>query len=110
MPKKPPLYPHIPKSKRVQYPSSSEGEVGSAPREILGMKIYLKLGSGEEGYARNMTEIHYGYREPLSLGQRVAFESNIHGTGFTHSVGEIIEFIATPEVEIAKEFWEPIRR
>lgn len=74
----------------------------------MGMKVHLKLRSGEEGYARNMTEIHYGYLSPGWLGRRVAFESNIHGTGFTHSIEEIIEFEATPETEIAGEFWEPI--
>ncbi len=57
---------------------------------------------------RNVTEIHWNYNaESSSRGDRkarVAFESDIHGTGSTYDVDWIAEFEATVETEQAPEF------
>ena len=52
---------------------------------------------------RNVTEIHYGYPS-VQKRKRIAFESDIHGTGCTYEVNDINEFEATPETEKAENF------
>ena len=46
----------------------------------------------------NVTEIHYGYSSSFKQ-KRIAFESDIHGTGCTYNVCDIDEF--ETELEIA---------
>ena len=52
---------------------------------------------------RNVTEVHWNYRPDLSF-QRVAFESDVHGTGVTWQCNRIAEFEVVPETEIAETF------
>ena len=60
---------------------------------------------------RNVTEVHYHY--PRVGGDprvRVAFESDIHGSGITYAtegqgeIIELIEFEVRPDTELAEEF------
>lgn len=55
----------------------------------------------------NVTEIHYNYERVPGSGHytnRIAFESDIHGTGVTYDREEIYEFEVTPAKEIASSF------
>jgi len=58
----------------------------------------------------NVTEIHYNYGDLLgNLPMRVAFESDVHGTGCTlplkpDPVFYLREFETTPATEIAESF------
>ena len=51
---------------------------------------------------RNVTEIHYNYKSRLH--KRIAFESDIHGTGATYDIDDIAEFETRPETEVADRF------
>ena len=51
---------------------------------------------------RNITEIHYNYKS--IVGERIAFESDIHQTGITYPIKDIKEFEATLEDEKAEKF------
>lgn len=51
---------------------------------------------------RNVTEIHFKY--PSVVGQQIAFESSIHGTGKTAMVSHVHEFETSVEDEIAESF------
>jgi len=54
---------------------------------------------------RNVTEVHHLYPHVfMNRAERVAFESNIHGTGVVYDVSDIIEMEITPETELADEF------
>lgn len=48
---------------------------------------------------RNVTEIHMGYRPG-----RIAFESDVHGTGNTYDTDDIAEYEVFPETERAARF------
>ena len=50
-------------------------------------------------WLRNVTEIHWNYRQG-----RIAFESDIHGTGITYDTQDVVEFEATLETDVAREF------
>ena len=68
-----------------------------------GMKINITLwleNSIEEAVYHNVTEIHYMYQSK----EQVAFESDIHGTGITWALSQVVEFDIEPEKEISKEF------
>ena len=52
---------------------------------------------------RNVTEIHYCYPSHMEK-KRVAFESDIHGTGVTQPISYIKEFETILETEKAKRF------
>lgn len=80
---------------------------------MYGMKVKVKLnaqGRPEDTVLRNVTEVHYNYKYPGGvLPNRVAFESDIHGTGITYSLSgdgviRIVEFEVTPETEMAEAF------
>lgn len=97
---------------KIKTPSPWSGKTEAVRREESpGMKVHLALHSGEKGTARNVTGIHYGYESsysgPLQGPRRIAFESSIHSTGFTHDIEEIAEFEVSPETEIASEWWHP---
>jgi hypothetical protein len=83
--------------------------------EGFGLKVHIKfsksgLFKGREQVSRNVTEIHYNYQHsPAYNGLthkelRVAFESDIHGTGVTYALSDIEEFEATVETEKATTF------
>lgn len=59
--------------------------------------------SGQTVTLRNVTEIHYNYPS-ASPGSRVAFESDIHGTGITYDVDDILEFETKLEDQEAETF------
>ena len=68
-----------------------------------GNKVWIRFKNGNEVTLHNVTEIHYNY--PSSSGNiSTAFESDIHGTGITYSMNDIVEFETTLEVEIAEYF------
>lgn len=76
---------------------------------MYGMKVDMILG-GAFGRTRqtfrNITEIHYRYGatpelEAMGNGKKIAFESNIHRTGFVYDVDDIMEFETTLETERA---------
>lgn len=73
-----------------------------------GMKVTSKHSNGTEQVFRNVTEIHYRY--PSDEGKKVAFESDIHGTGCTYHLHwknsplAVVEFEVTPETVLANEF------
>lgn len=56
---------------------------------------------------RNVTEIHLGY-ETLMPEPRIAFESDVQGTGVTYAVSEIEEFETACETEEAAGFYEEV--
>ena len=63
------------------------------------VRVQFKMGSvfrGASETLRNVTEIHMGYRPG-----RIAFESDIHGTGHTYNVADIAEYEALPETNVA---------
>ena len=46
----------------------------------------------------NITEVHYLYPMPFD-GKRIAFESDIDHTGYTHDVVDIAEMEIVPQAE-----------
>jgi hypothetical protein len=82
----------------------------------LGMKVEITFKkdspfNGSKSVYRNVTEIHYRYRDTENIRKvgvfmpdKVAFESNIHSNGITQPIGWIEEFEAIIETEKAKEF------
>ena len=84
------------------------------------MKVNIKFKKnspfkGKSDEYRNVTEIHYNYADGKKFGEdrkeadfcgdhRVAFESEIHGTGITQVIGYIEEFETKLETEKAKSF------
>ena len=86
------------------------------------VEIKFKKGSpfkGKIDYYRNVTEIHYNFIDVKSfeedtttkqidmrskIGNRVAFESDIHRTGITQPIDYIEEFETKLEKEKAKSF------
>ena len=53
---------------------------------------------------RNVTEIHYNFTEGEHVSKRVAFESDIHGTGITWDITAVQEFTFTLETVKADSF------
>jgi hypothetical protein len=57
---------------------------------------------------RNVTEIHWNFESPLNIdkeiGKRVAFESDIHGTGILRCITDIEEFETELETKKQKGF------
>ena len=54
----------------------------------LNKKLFTEQIDGDLVELNNLTEIHNLY--PTPVGKRIAFESDIHGTGFTYDVEDII--------------------
>jgi len=59
-------------------------------------------GAVKETY-HNVTEVHFNYRS-FSEEKRVAFESDIHGTGITQPVSFIETFVVEPATKISRGF------
>ena len=89
--------------------------------ETMGMKVTLRFSEIvgpfklEEQVYRNVTEVHWNYRPAssmplgshipsLSSTPRVAFESDIHGTGATWQCDWVAELEVVPETELAEAF------
>jgi len=73
---------------------------------MKGMRVKIHLTEGsiypeKVVILRNVTEIHYRYP---SSHERVAFESDIHGTGTTYDIEDVAEFEMFPEAEVADSF------
>ena len=66
----------------------------------FGFRVRLHLKRMPPQILHNVTEIHWNYREG-----RVAFESDIHGTGITYDTQDVIEFEAVLETDVARRFW-----
>lgn len=65
-----------------------------------GMLVKIKWTTGDTpNEYHNVTLVHYKY--PSALGQKVAFESDIHGTGATFPIDKIAEMEIMPEESIA---------
>lgn len=59
----------------------------------------------QETTLHNVTEIHFNYDNGgHKYTNRVAFESNIHGTGNTYDISDILEFESILATELHKEF------
>lgn len=86
---------------------------------MYGNKVTITFANGELAVLRNVTEIHYRYAHEFARFDRVAFESDIHGTGITYELYHgrvpfvtrcvafglaVVEFCATLETEIQDEF------
>ena len=76
---------------------------------MFGMKVKLELVVGGDVHhteLRNVTEVHYRY--PGGDPDRVAFETDIHGTGITYDVVPgrmwVRSFEVLPETELAESF------
>ncbi len=61
----------------------------------MAIKVTLKHKDFGEVVIENVTEIHYCYPSPM--GKRIAFESDIDGTGCTYPVEDVIEFEAAEQ-------------
>ena len=68
----------------------------------FGMRVMARHAAFGRMEFHNVTEVHYKY--PSLDKNRVAFESNIHGTGATYSTHNILEMEIVPETELAPEF------
>jgi hypothetical protein len=75
---------------------------------MFGNKVVLHLNPPYSGEAilRNVTEIHYNYNADTVpvLSGRIAFESDIHGTGIVYAMKDVREFQVTPETKKAEAF------
>lgn len=69
-----------------------------------GMKVTIRHKDFGTVTLRNVTEIHYGYPSAMLEGEKVAFESDIHGTGMTYAVKNVIEFETSLETEKSESF------
>ena len=72
-----------------------------------GMKVRIKHRHWKKYIIlRNVTEIHYNYRELLrSIDmESIAFESSIHSAGCTYLIKDIMEFEAKSESKKAGKF------
>lgn len=63
----------------------------------FGFNVEIKLGGAfgdneKPVILNNVTEIHYHYPSPVAPS--VAFESDIHGTGQTYRIDDVVEFEA----------------
>ena len=67
----------------------------------FGVKAVINLNNGRQRIFRNLTEIHYCY-ESADKNPQTAFESNIHGTGYTLYNSLIKDFEIVLETEIAQ--------
>ena len=61
----------------------------------MAIKVILKHKDFGEIVIENVTEIHFCYPSPM--GKRIAFESDIEGTGCTYDVADVIEFEAAEQ-------------
>ena len=68
--------------------------------------IWFKEGTpyGVDEIRHNITEIHYLYGDMLNKRDKVAFESDIHGTGGTIKIEYIKEFEAKIATKIADHY------
>jgi len=69
-----------------------------------GLKVRVRFNTQVPAMVyRNVEEVHYNYStaEPMP---RIAFESNIHSTGCTWPIADILEMEITEEIEEASEF------
>jgi hypothetical protein len=86
-----------------------------------GMKVTIKFSKtgiyGMNGHThdvlRNVTEIHYNFNHMFAKNApktstlnevRIAFESEVHGTGNTYAITDILEFTTSLETERAGAF------
>jgi len=75
----------------------------------LGMRVRVRfrddsIHNGAIETFRNVTEVHYLYPLVLRGERRVAFESDVHGTGSTYAVADIAEIEIFPDTERARAF------
>jgi len=69
-----------------------------------GLKVTVSFGpkfSSKTAVFRNITEVHWMY--PSIHEKRVAFESDIHCTGYTYAISDILSVSTEKETEIAEE-------
>ena len=67
---------------RIEHELFSDNDFG------FDVKIEYNNGYRNE-IARNMTEVHYLYKSWIPNKKSIAFESDIHETGFNHDISEI---------------------
>jgi len=71
--------------------------------ENMGNDVILLHKQFGEIELRNVTEIHYCYPDILGK-KRIAFESDIHTTGITYDVTDVLEFEAKSADKIHESF------
>ena len=71
--------------------------------ENFGVKVTLKWKTGETIICHNVTEIHYAYPPFMDS---VAFDSDLHNTGRTDSLKNVLEFETEPETFLHSYFWD----
>ena len=69
----------------------------------MGNDVTLKHAQFGNVELHNVTEIHYCYPDILGK-QRIAFESDIHTTGITYDVTDVLEFEAKSADKIHESF------
>lgn len=82
------------------------GEEEARPNN-LGMRVvvFFTGGGSHPQILRNVTEIHYNYGDfGGPRRSRITFESDVHGTGITHDIEDILELEAKVEAERADDF------
>ena len=76
----------------------------------LGNKVTVTLDDDETIVYRNVTKIHYNFEHLLSLNFEVELkldmDSDIHDTGCTLKMDDIVEFETCLETEKAEEFFK----
>lgn len=76
---------------------TAEGDDGM----IFGMQVKVVFADGKQTTYHNVTETHWNYNYSMGGAIRmVAFESDIHGTGYTWPCSHIAEFEVTPDTKI----------
>ena len=72
--------------------------------ENLGCKVVITKTDGSSFTIHNVTEIHYNYGNKKDKRIMLALESDVHGTGMTLFMDEIVEFETRLETERARWF------
>jgi len=85
-----------------ELPSTEEHEILADPNEFpFGFEIGVVNVDDTTTELHNVTEFHYMYNRHMgNIRDRMAFESDIHGTGITVEINEV------KEIEITKSTWK----
>jgi len=72
----------------------------------FGMTACIIFKDGTSEIRNNLTEVHYMFQSPTiaQFGHSCAFESDIHGTGGTIDLRNLIAIVVYPATEKAKNY------
>lgn len=83
----------------------SLSQLGGFKMENLGNKFTVVKKDGTCVVLRNVTEVHFNYTDGWNWhSNRVSFESDIHSTGITYPINDIVEFYSEIESEKSDNF------